>query len=199
MIYNTQCQPFPEAGILAENMNRDLPTLRQMLRTEDGSLYAYIVDTIQYDGNIFCQTGSGPNFQGDVITLCSCKHQMRSGLSVGEWPGVWIAGFTGVGKVGGEPLNYLVYLMKVANAYASHRDLWGKLPVVARRVKAAHLHPLGDLYQPNAKGGGRFDPRSYEPPRSDHSHCHDNGWHTDIDYTGYGGRRPPLLVGDRRF
>lgn len=31
---------------------------------------------------VFEQWGSAPNFQGDVMTLCTCKHQMRSGMDV---------------------------------------------------------------------------------------------------------------------
>jgi len=192
-------QPFPRTGVVAENMNRDLKSLRAMLQEQHGHVYGYVVDTIQYAGEAFVQTGSGPNFQGGIITLCTCKHLMRSALELDAWPGVWIAGFTGVNRVPGERFNYLFYLMKVSDAYLSHRDLWNKVPDTVRRAKVAQLHRLGDLYEPRKPGGDPFDPGSYETPRSDHSHYHENGWHKDVYYEGYGGRPPALLVGDRQL
>ena len=190
-------QPFPTTGILAENMNLSLTALQGVLQGQFGSVYGYIVDTIEYAGGVFVQHGSGPNFQGGVITLCTCKHQMRGGLGVSSWPGKWVAGFTGVREVPSSGLNYLVYLMRVAHAYPSHRDLWKNLSSAVREAKAADLDRLGDLYRPGTPDGDPFDPGSYTPPRSDHSHCN-NGWRDDIDSVYY-GRRPPLLVGDARF
>jgi hypothetical protein len=195
----TEPQPFPKTGRLADNMNLDLKTLRTILQRETGLVYGYVVASIDYKRGTFVQTGCGPNFQGDLITLSTCKHLMRSRLELADWPGVWIAGFTGVNQVPGERLNYLFYVMRVADAYPSHRDLWYKLPDTVRQAKAARLNPLGDLYQPHKSGGDPFDPGTYEPPCSDHSHFPKNGWHKDIHYEGYGGRPPLLLVGDRQF
>ncbi|MDP9238224.1 MAG: hypothetical protein M3P30_12660 [Chloroflexota bacterium] len=192
------CQPFPQTGPLAANTNCERKTLWKILQGQDGIVYCYIVDTIEYRGQVFCQTGTGPNFQGDLITLCTCKHYMRSGREIADWRGQWVAGFSGKHKVEGDPLHYLVYLMKVADAYASHQDLWAQLSSEARHGKAAHLNRLGDVYQPRAKVGDPFDYRSYQEPGPNHSHCNGD-WHKDIDDVGYGGRRPPLLVGDPQF
>jgi len=197
-ITTTPDQPFPTTGVLAANMNVGLAALRSVLKAQSGCVYGYIVDTIDYIDGGFVQTGSGPNFQGDLVTLCTCKHQMRSGLAIADWPGTWVAGFTGVREVPINGLNYLVFLMRVAKAYPSHRDLWDSLPDATRLAKAADLHRLGDLYRPREPHGDPFEPASYQPPRPDHSHCRDKHWRGDIDSEHY-GRRPPLLVGDPRF
>jgi hypothetical protein len=188
-------QPFPKSGMLADNTNLDTGALRQKLRGQGSVVHCYVVRTIEYPQGEFIQTGSGPNFQGDLITLCTCKHQMWSRRSVRDWRGAWVAGFTSVGKVPGDHVNHLVYLMKVGQAFASHRDLWAALSPTERDAKVADKNPLGDVFQPRAPVGDSFDPRSYVPPGPDHSHCPGNLWQEDID----DHRRPPLLVGDRDF
>ena len=90
-------QPFPETGLLAHNSNLRLVNLANRIRTVRGRAYSYVVRTVKLNQNTlsFEQHGSAPNFQGDVLTLCTCKHQMRSRLSAEEWQDdVWIAGFT---------------------------------------------------------------------------------------------------------
>lgn len=191
------CQPFPRTGRLRKALNVNLPTLRKHLARESADINPYVVRTVNYSNGRFIQTGSGPNFQGGLITLCTCKHQMRSWLDIHDWPGRWVAGFTRVGAV--DRANYLVYLMKVGEAYASHQDLWSssRLPWKTKKAKAAHLHSLGDMFQPNSLAENPFDYRSYVAPRSDHSHAPNNEWHKDIDY---GSRRPAaLLVGHVDF
>jgi hypothetical protein len=192
-------QAFPDRGALARNLNLSLKLLQTIIGSQDGAAYGYIVDTVRCDSGVFVQTGSGPNFQGDLVMLWTCKHQMRSGVSLPDWKGAWVAGFTGVDVIPGHRVNYLVYLMKVRQAYASHRDLWQSLPEATRTAKAADLERLGDLYRPCADADP-FDPASYTPPRPDHAHCHEYGWHTDVDYLSptY-HRRAPLLVGEPQY
>jgi hypothetical protein len=189
-------QPFPRAGTLAANLNLSLAALRDTLRRESGPVYCYVETSIKYGTSGFVQEGSGPNFQGDLVTLCTCKHSMRSSRELSEWPGVWIAGFTSVSLNPAEHINYLAYLMKVAEAYPSQIDLWNALPPSVREAKAADRDRLGDLYRPKPSLSDPFGPQSYVPPLPDHSHCDE--WQHDLDSVDY-GRRPSLLVGDRRF
>jgi len=192
-----EIQPFPQMGRLIDALNLGLPTLKKRVPLQSANAYCYIVKTIEYRADRFIQTGSGPNFQGGIITLCTCKHQMRSRRAVESWPGQWIAGFTSRAGVFGQ--HYLVYLMRVSEACASHQELWYAVPAKVRQAKAAHLHPLGDLYQPKSPSGDPHDPLDYVPPCADHNHAQNDDWHNDIDYKKRRGRQPPLLVGDSRL
>lgn len=188
-------QPFPSSGQLAPTLNCGPDTLRARLGTRTERTYCYVVASMRVEDGRFVQGGSGPNFQGDLITLCTCKHQMRSRLDPPAWVGRWVAGFSGRGAVG-DGKRYLVYLTRVAAAYESHADLWRALGEASRRAKAAEAHRLGDLFRPKDVPGDPFDPQSYVGPRPDHAHAGGNGWYGDVAYRGRSGRRPALLVGD---
>jgi hypothetical protein len=151
---------------------------------------------VKNEGGHFVQWGSGPNFQGDMITLCTCKHHMRTSLGPNDWEGKWVAGFAGVGAGGGR--NALVYLMKVAHGFESHYDLWYSedIPPETKRAKSARLSIYGDIFEPVDRSSDPFDPRAYHLPHEAHSHIVDNGWYGDVDRIGYSGRRAALLVGD---
>ena len=191
-------QPFPTKGKLSENLNLPIDKLRQEIGSEQAFVYCYIIATIGNDQGSFVQAGSGPNFQGDLITLCTCKRYMRTFKNSTDWPGAWIAGFSGIqaGQIG----NALVYLMKVDHAFCSHHELWSSnvLSIKTKRAKSAKLHKLGDLFQPREEhSGDLFDPQSYYPPCNNHTHIDRDEWHKDIDYIGLrSGRRAALLVGD---
>jgi hypothetical protein len=185
-------QPFPQTGQLASSMNQPLSALKQKLALEQDVVYCYVVSTIKRRDGRFYQTGSGPNFQGDLLTLCTCKHYMRAFMEPGEWVGKWVAGFSGVAA--GEGRNVLVYLMKVGCAFDSHRTLWQELPDTVRQQKSSAVNSLGDLFQPKEPCGDKYDIRCYEPPHKDHSHMPNNNWHRDINY--HRNRPAALLVGD---
>jgi hypothetical protein len=157
-------------------------------------VYSYIIASMRNHNGQFVQTGCGPNFEGGVITLCTCKHRMRSFLNPDQWNGIWIAGFTSLPT--GDGKNFLIYLMRVAHAFASQRDLWFStaIPAAVKQVKAAHRNRLGDLYQPRGKEIAPWDPHGYVPPCPNHRHA--EGWATDINYEGVGARHAALLVGD---
>jgi hypothetical protein len=177
-------------------MNCSLAGLHKSLWEERELTYCYVIETIKRRGTAFVQTGSGPNFQGGRITLCTCKHWMRTFLAPKDWVGKWIAGFTG--REAGDGKNYLVYLMKVRLAFESQYALWhsGKIPEATRRAKAASHSIFGDLFQPK-KGGSAFNPDSYLQPVSGHVHQRRRTWRKDIRYChGCSGRPPALLVGD---
>jgi hypothetical protein len=191
-------QPYPRQGQLAKTLNLTLGTLRSRLADigfQEVTVYCYVIATIQFDGRGFLQTGSAPNFQGDLITLCTCKHFMRTFCDAPEWQGKWIAGFTGVKT--GRGRNALVYMMRVGHAFESHRDLWlsGLLASAAREAKAADRDKFGDVYRPTSGRGDPFDPANYREPVRKHVHAEGDEWHRDIDRVGCAGRRPALLVG----
>ena len=185
-------QPFPTTGVLAQNVNRRLSDLRSQLGSEDTAVYCYVIGTIKNRGGQFYQIGSGPNFQGGLITLCTCKHFMRAFMGYKEWPGKWVAGFCGIAAANGQ--NALVYLMQVGNAFKSHYDLWQFLPITTREAKAASRSHFGDVFEPGGPVVDCFDHRNYEPPVENHGHHADNAWHKDINYCHR--HRASLLVGD---
>lgn len=180
--------------------NLPLESVRETLATPTNSVsavvYCYIVATIEEREGGFIQRGSGPNFQGGAISLCTCKHLMRTFRNLADWPGVWIAGFTGIRA--GYGRNALVYLMRVDYAFASHADLWAarSIPTRLKRAKAAETHPYGDIFRPLPGRRDPFDHRRYAEPHAEHVHRLGGGWRDDIDYTGPGGRRAALLIGD---
>lgn len=192
-------QPFPESDSLRANLDLDRSELRHRIGAIRGTVYCYVVRTVVYAGAQLVQTGSAPNFQGGLITLCTCKHQMRAGRPVDAWRGVWVAGFTGTGT-GRDVRNHLFYLMRVEHAFTSHRDLWARLDAIAPRAaeaKAANQHRLGDVYRPQVPCEDPFDPDAYISPCENHVHSGGQRWYKDIDYIAVKfGRRPALLVGD---
>jgi hypothetical protein len=192
-------QPFPQEGKLFENLGSPLTKLQQRIGLNEAVVYCYVIDSVKEEGGHFVQKGSAPNFQGDVITLCTCKHHMRTSLSPNDWEGRWVAGFTGIWAGGGK--NALVYLMKVSHAFESHYDLWYSEDILpkAKRAKSARISTYGDLFEPIDHSSDPFDPRAYRLPHEAHSHTSDNEWYGDVDRTGYGGRRAALLVGDPQY
>ena len=192
-------QAMPKAGKLARNVNLNPESLVERLaQYKETTVYSYVVDTVEYDDGRLYQTGSGPNFQGDLITLCSCKHLMRTFLKPEAWKGIWVAGFTGSTKLGS---NRLFYLMRVSLAFESHRDFWNSVCITddTKRSKATHLDKFGDVYQPKRTTGRPYYYWHYVSPCRNHVHCELGDWKRDIDYKDRYGRRPALLVGDTEY
>lgn len=199
-------QPFPRTGLLGDSLDLPLSDLNDRVCDFRGTAYSYIATSVKLNRDTKCfeQHGSGPNFQGDVFTLCTCKHQMRSRLSAQEWQNdVWIAGFTSRSR----PCNrhWLFYLAKVQSAYESYSDLWSKLNTHTRNAKAANTHFLGDVFQPKKPGltgNARYSPMKYVKPLV-HAHRRyltDSRWKKDIHYQNVSmSKQPPLLVADRHF
>jgi hypothetical protein len=190
-------QPFPQAGQLFQNLNLSLDDLRLKISTTQATVYSYIIATIENLDGSFGQRGSAPNFQGNIISLCTCKRFMRTFLDKNSWPDKWIAGFTGIKA--GKGKNALVYLMKVGLAFESYYDLWvsEKLPDAVKHSKLASKNRHGDVFQPKneLKDEDVFNPQNYYPPLSEH--IHKDVWHKDICCCA-GGRRAPLLTGDEK-
>lgn len=200
-------QPFPSGGLLGENLNLSLPQIADRIGSIVGEAYSYVVTTVVWNqaSSAFEQWGSAPNFQGGLLTLCTCKHQMRTRRAIGDWKGVWLAGVTSRRIHGGK--NWLFYLAQIKSAYESHADLWADMKGGVRKAKAAHLNFLGDIYKPKSPpptSDDRFSPGRYVPPRF---HVHrweeEDGWHgpwrNDISYKhAPRSGHPPLLVADPR-
>jgi hypothetical protein len=74
-----EAQQFPRSGIFAKNANLPLPILASRVQRFQDRAYSYVVTSVLLNPETMCfeQTGSAPNFQGDVLSLCTCKHQMR--------------------------------------------------------------------------------------------------------------------------
>jgi hypothetical protein len=199
-------QPFPRTGRLAENLNLSLDELLLKTGGNQATVYSYIIASVtNHEGN-FVQKGSAPNFQGDLITLCNCKHRMRTFYDIPEWKDKWIAGFTGAKAGNGS--NVLVYLMKVGIAFESYCDLWFSedLPEAAKQAKSANKNKFGDVFQPKSKltdKRDKFDFGHYVLPVGNHVHANPqnpDGWHKDINYEkGVCGRKAALLTGDEQY
>lgn len=165
-------------------------------------IYAYVMTSVTKENGLLKHDGCGPNIEGGVITLCTCKHHMRS---AGHWledskraSNKWVAGFTD-NKAGG---NVLFYLMKINEVYESHADLWRAFLQQGRKkildVKNTTKNPFGDVYQPKNIGKCiseiRYEQESYEYPIA--GHAHEEAWREDVNYEGYGKQQAALLVGE---
>ncbi len=201
-----KCQPYPEHGPLLQNLDIPLNKLAQIIDSPQSlqTIYCYVIATVENHNGRFVQKGSGPNFQGGFITLCTCKHYMRSGSVSKEWIGKWIAGFSTLNAGAGK--NTLVFLMRIGHAFESHKGLWASCHISqqTKDAKNASFNRLGDIFQPTPNFHDCYDPQSYHYPIPGHVHDFLNQktiqpvWHQDIDYKGY-GRRPSLLVGDPKL
>jgi hypothetical protein len=179
-------------------MNLTLAQLKNVVGPDaSGVVYTYVVETVRpRKGSLaVSQVGSGPNFQGGRITLCTCKHPMRAGSDRSDWVGRWIAGFSS--KRAGQPQR-LFYLMRIARAFESHAELWRALESDVRKAKSMSASRFGDICEPkpHAAFEGEFDPSSYSLPCADHVHA--NSWHRDLNKEperNRKGRRAALLLG----
>ena len=192
-------QPFPTTGRLMSNMNLGFAKLNTKISLEQAEVYCYVVATIKNQNGYFFQTGSAPNFQGDMVSLCTCKHFMRTFMDAEDWEGKWIAGFSGVAAGNGD--NALVYLMKVGYSFKSHMSLWfsDEIPEKTKQAKLAQISKFGDIYQPKDQVSDEFAVQSYIHPVESHVHCNNNNWHNDINYEGCKGRKAALLIGDPEY
>ena len=188
---------MPRQGTLAQNLNLEREELLgQLAPFMKDTVYYYVVDTVEYENGRLHQTGSGPNFQGGLITLCSCKHLMRTYPEV--VPRVWVAGYTN-NKV--MEKNWLFYLMRVRETISSHSEFWHSpsVPEEAKTAKAADAERFGDIYRPRGDTEPPYSPHSYFEPCKNHVHCEPDDWKKDVDYTDQWGRRPKLLVGEPQY
>jgi hypothetical protein len=203
--------PDVKRGFGALQVNLTAPELKARLAAFDKTevVRPYVVRTVKLNGGTFKQTGSAPNFDGGIGTLCTCKHQMRSRYSVAEWTsGVWVLGFTSKGLC--EPgQQTFYYLMRVRLAFESQSELvaaltaGNRLDVIA--AKSSRTNEIGDLFLPKVpelRGESRFNPQNYHSPLLGHVHSQQSDplyWHEDIRYMDRKRTAPALLLGDPEF
>jgi len=190
-------QEYPKDGQLKDHTNLRRNELLDKLGNERGTIYAYVLCTVENENHKFSQKGCGPNFQGGLVTLCTCKHFMRTWRDVLDWKGIWIAGLTKFNLME-DGKNYLFYLMKVSESFHSQKEIWNSLSPKERNAKNAGVDPLGDIYEPKDNIQDEFDPSDYHAPKN-HVHLTGNQWHKDINYVNRYGKRPALLVGDTKY
>ena len=195
----TQKQIFPSNNDLTANLNFTLKALKQRIGNNDSLIYTYVLNTVENKNGSFIQLGSAPNFQGNYVTLCTCKRLMRCYQSKDSWPGMWIAGFSSIKA--GLGRQSLFYLMKIKYAFRSHFELWSTklIPQKTKQAKDATEYIRGDLYKPESYLTEEFNPQHYVIPHNDHVHSQDNLWHEDIFYNDRYKRISYLLVGDPRY
>jgi len=148
-------------------------------------LRVYTLTTVDViDGDIH-QKGSAPNFKGDVMTLSTCKHDMRSTLYKNYWAddkkNIWIAGFatSGLHKKDGFSDSILLFLGKVKQIYETFYEAWDGIDSKSRSKKNAKENPIGDLYPPESDLKEPSNkPEDYKICK-DHSH-YENGFKDDI-------------------
>lgn len=177
---------------------------------EDQVVYAYIVDTVHPVGEaeVYEQRGSAPNWEGEHITLCTCKHPMRASLTPAQWmQDKWVVAMTGYNQRFGYQQS-LICLFRVGEAHPSMAALAHALRQSGREAvaaaKDATVHPRGDLMMPLRAGipANPHDPAVYREPCLQHVHRQPRDpecWHQDVNYVGGGGRQAPMLVGDPRL
>jgi hypothetical protein len=200
---NVWAQPFPQTGLLARHLNQSLVSLGARIGSKllERPLYSYIVTSAKLvDGELW-QTGSAPNFQGGVVTLCTCKHKDRSSPppkscrgpnAEDPWQGVWVAGLCSSTQV--RPRG-LFYLMLVETTCGSHAAAWKTLK--SPMAKSAHRDRFGDVYEPRQTPSSQpWRESSYKSHLRDHVHDA-KGRAYDIE-RGFHGRHPRLLIGDPR-
>lgn len=210
---------FPHTGmpllqdnpLTSNNAQLSVSALRQRLAQagDPGTMevYAYAVTSVEPFEGRYLQTGSAPNCAGGLITLCTCKHEMRTARTPEEWVrgGFWIAGLSSWDEKFGKEQS-LIYLMRVGAAYDSHAALVDALQAAGRmdivEAKDASRHTLGDLYLPVAPMRtleDRLTIAAYAPPVLGHAHRKhpgDTHWQDDIRHIGRNQLPSALLVGD---
>lgn len=188
-----ECQNISANGYL---LNLSIP---QLLKTFDyqskseAEVYSYVLTTVKTKDKKFCQTGCGPNFEGGVITLCTCKHYMRAYKDPKGWKGVWISGL-----VNFEGKTYLLYLMKVKYAVDNMYDLFESLSEKTKVIKSASNNKFGDIYTPVKRlkeSDEKYNIKNYDKPTEFHKH--ENNYQEDINYKSKNlNRYASLLVAD---
>lgn len=201
-------QRWPTKGILFDNMNLSKGELKDTIEDSWGKGAHYTVSTvIPYDKKTFAQTGCGPNFEGGLISQCTCRHDIRSTwFSLKEWKNNWLAGFTGYGQKSCGT-SYLFYLIKVREPFESFKDIFDYYLHMDKRIieaKRTDKNPIGDLYYPKRNLKNKHDVDSYLESHEYHSHKDSKNRLKDINYPEYTrcykkriiDKHPSLLLGD---
>ncbi|HKI35736.1 MAG TPA: hypothetical protein VKA46_28025 [Gemmataceae bacterium] len=72
-------QPFPTEGQLFDNLDWPKPELERLIGGLPGKVRSYKMISVWPDEiGLLQQRGSGPNYQGGCLTLCTCRHEIRA-------------------------------------------------------------------------------------------------------------------------
>ena len=202
---NKYFQSYPISGLLSNNIDKSNQELKRILKDyieSEDLLYYYIVNTLDFQDGKILQKGSAPNFQGDVISLCACKHWMRTFQNIRETDNLWITGLTGKNLISQNEGNYLYYLMRVEKKYKSHHDAWKNLPEKVKNNKNASKNKFGDIIEPKSNIIDKYDSHSYKNPVKEHPHNKKDktgnyAWYKDV--TQYYKKPFVLLFGDPKY
>ncbi len=140
-------QKWPKMGKLNVNMNKKLNEVEQDITSENSSVDIYILRTIKLTKNMkFIQTGSGPNFQGGILSQCTCRPDLRARRYPKQWENRWIAGFTTKG-LAKKDTYHLVYLMKIHKAFESIYKIFFPSSLFQNDVYTnISIFPVGSLF-----------------------------------------------------
>jgi hypothetical protein len=196
-------QPFPTEGELTGNLDLCKPELRSRIGGHPGRVRSYKMISVYINNQGRLEHyGSGPNFQGGCLTLCTCAHQIRTEKYAADWEGCWLAGFTSPRLC---DRTWLFYLAQVRSGYPTAAGLWAALPASLRQAKSTRRNRLGDAFQPNPTSscGDPLDAAHYHPPMVGHSHrrtAATEDWKKDIEFSNAQfGRHAAYLVADPAF
>lgn len=163
-------------------------------------IYVYPHHEIRLEDGQFRQTRSGPNWEGNVVTMTTCKHLMRTYSTIDRKVGSEV-GFVGVtNKLEGE--NYILYAGVIYKRFDSNYDLGEYLRKNHKAtydIKLATNNRLGDIFEPY-DADDKYEVLCFEDPTPDHCRAEENDskgnpkWWKDISYESRSGVRPKCLT-----
>ena len=184
-----------------DNLNINFTELAELLEGVE-TIYVYPHHLIKLVDGKFEQTRSGPNWEGGVLTMATCKHLLRT-YSTLEEKKVAFCGITN--KLDGE--NHLMYIGVIDKMFDSNYDLNCYLSNNNQRAMKAKLatdNRLGDVFLPvtQLEGDDKYDSMNFDEPCDDHCRKEENDskgdpkWIKDIEYITRNGTRPKCIVFD---
>lgn len=182
--------------------NLNLVDLKVKLEKSNSTdtVHYYIITSVEFINGKFRQTGSGPNLEGDLITLCTCKHKMRA-CKITE--NDWIAGITSRDKTiikEEEARNCLFFLIRIKELFDNQFELQTHLQrehPISLKLKDATINKFGDIFLMKYCNEDYHDVKNYFPPKLDHCHRKEESpleWYGDIEL--YGKKAHKLVMGD---
>lgn len=179
----------------------NLTNLRALLEGVD-TIYVYPHHEVKLEEGAILQTRSGPNWEGGVVTITTCKHLLRTYKSMVEGKTALI-GLTN--KLEGE--NFLMYAGVIDLKFPSNYHLGDYLVKnnpTAYTKKLAKNNRLGDIFEASSRlfSEDIYDFISYDNPCNDHCRFEENDskgdpkWWKDIEYVTSNGTRPSCLILD---
>lgn len=177
---------------------RNIMKIDELLEGVD-LIYVYPHHRIELNDEELCQTRSGPNWEGEVLTIATCKHLLRTYKTL-KPNTVALVGITN--KLEGN--NYLLYAGVIEGMFDSNYKL-GKFlkeyyPETYKK-KLATTNPLGDIFEPDDSiAADPYDVFDFEEPCEDHCRFAEKDssgqpkYHKDIEYTTRHGRQPKCLT-----